>query len=412
MKVSANRDAGAYSLARVGTFRVGSTACQIPFKVRSLTTSPQCDAIFLQDDNEVHVNELFEMLSRKRFVALATPTERKEEEASLIARLKPVRRISNQNLIHLPTPKGVKYTKPLADAIVEILQCKNNNLILATLNEGRSTLNSRSVLLNSLRDAVSNEFLRQLVGYIPATCPKSTVDDLLKSYHKLGINAFAIDACNRDIPAGILGKVNAYLDKEMNGDFLVLALRTPEVGDGGGQTLMASDLSNLPRGYDGFAPPNLRFGRKKKDETRGMSEEEIKRYKAERTKDKKGKKRLFVPHFWGRTEISAVIDEEPELVSTDPNSPYRMKTLARHDISGLFQDEACSDIEFGRVLKCHDTELMETELRLLGEAARNGVIERTMRERDYAKSNMKIVVAERKAYEAALRDRSTQSEIG
>jgi hypothetical protein len=415
MKVKASRDAGEYSLTRVGTFRIGSTACQIPFKMRKLTSNPHCDAVALMDEDHVHLNELFELPNRKRFTGLIDSKKRTEEIHSLESKLKLVGGSSHQNMVFMPSPKGTKYTKNLADAIVETLCCKNNNLILIPLNESRKTLDTRSVLLRSLKDRMKNEpFRQQVVGYIPARTNRYLVDDLLSEYVKLGVNAFAVDAAGGPIPPGMLGRVNAYLDKTMNGDFLIIALRVPEVsGDGGGQTLMANDLANLPRGYDGFAPQHPRFGpkKKKKNELEGMSPDQITRYKAERMKDKKGKKRLFVPRFWGRTQVAAVLEEEPELVSMANDSPFRTRTSKRNDIAKLFDDDSCTDLDFGQILKCHDTELIEGELVVVGEAARDGMIETKMKEKDYARDFMKVVKAEKKVYDSTMRDKGRQSKI-
>jgi hypothetical protein len=417
MNIKATRDSADYSLTRAGTFKVGSTSGTIPFKIRRLTGGENCEARFLTEDDRLHVNELFRPLSKREIRLLSKGSEARISSIVGVLEDKLGGVKQDENMVHLSIPSRTKYTENLATSILNLLYIKNNKLILVPLNSSIRTLSSRGFLLKAFREFGEAYPRREIVGYLPAHSSDAVsvevlLERMIAEYVELGVKIFALDALGLGIPAGMLGRINAYLEGEMDGDFLVIVINQPPTPRGAssetstGQTVRANDVVELPRGYDGYAPNRIGF-------PSGDNASEITpaRFKKVRNRDLKGKNRLFVPESWGRGQISAIIEEEPDLISSKSDSQYCTKASRKFGIVELFDDDEVFPDTFKDVLRCHDAELVERELDRLGQCALEGIVHDRIEAKTYARPMMQRIEAERSAFDAALKKKGKQKSL-
>ena len=120
---------------------------------------------------------------------------------------------------------------------------------------------------------------------------------------------------------------------------------------------------------------------------------------------------MFVPESWGRAEISAIIEEEPDLVSGELGASYSTKASRKFRIDELFDDDDVFPETFQDVLRCHDTELVEQELDRLGQCALEGVVQDRIETKDYARPMMRRIEAERDVYDKAVKKKGKQKSL-
>lgn len=411
MDINVDRDAGDHTLIRGGTFRISSTSGIVPFKVRRLTGIPSCEAKALRDDDRVHINELYRPIQRNE-IGLLTGKKNDQKEA-LIENLGEMMggMGSDINMLHLALPRRRTYSKEMMDGVADILYfTKNNKLILPPFTSDERLLRHKDYLLKALKDRGQIGPGREMIGLIPARIDNTMSDVMIKDYLDLNVNVFVIDAAGGNIPEGMLGKVNAKLEKAKEGKYLLMVLGQPEVlREERGQTVTANDVVAMPCGYDGYAPNRRGFGKDDKDAPKDKAER--KRWMELRMKDKKGKKRLFVPDSWGRVQFGAVITDEPEMISSSRASQFCTRTSSKNDIIDLYNDDAVEDELFNTVLRCHDTELVEMELEDVGQAAIEGLVMDTIKERDYAVGKIDRMEAEKNAFKLALKEDGAQKKL-
>lgn len=411
MKIKATRDSAEYSLTRTGIFQVGSTSGTIPLRIRRLTGGQHCEAKFLTEDDRLHINELYRPIGRREIRTLSKGSEDKITTLTDVFQDRLAGVKNDVNMIRLAVPSRIKYTEALATSILNLLYIKNNKLILFPLNSNKRTLSSRQFLLDAVKDMGEVAPKRELVGYLSAHSPPPLVETMMNEYIKLGVKVFAVDVGGGTLPPGLLGGINAFLDREMDGDFLVIVINQPQTPRGNredlnsqGQTVRANDVADLPRGYDGYAPNRIGFG----SDDDSSKKKESPRFKRIRIKDEKGKKRMFVPESWGRAQISAILDEEPDLVSRHVGSVYCTKTSRSFGFDELFEDDDVLPSTFEDVLRCHDTELVERELDKLGQSALEGIVQDRIETKTYGRPMMPRIELERKEYDKAVKKKGKQ----
>lgn len=412
MDVKAERDTTKSSLIRSGTFRIGTTSGILPFKVRRLTGSDNCEAKALKDDDRIHVDELHRSIRRKEVNSfLGKNTERRDIFIeSLEWNLKST--MTDVNMVHLSIPTDFNIKPEMIDPLVDILYyTKNNNLVLPPFGSNLSLLKRRDLLLTAIRERGEISPRKEIVGLLPSKLMHTELEIFIQEYLDMGVKTFALDLNGGNIPPGLLGLINARLDLELDGKYILMVLGQRDIPrDTTGQVAMANDVASVPLGYDGYAPNRLGFGGDEPEEC-GLNKEEERRYKALRIKDEKGRKRLFLPTEWGRAQVAAILDEAPELVSSGADNEYTTMTSKKWDIIHLFDDNDIPSNVFGDILRCHDAELVERELEDAGQSALEGSIMEIIRNRRWALPIISRIENERKEYNRAIRTHSNQTRI-